>query len=285
MIYRFIEAERAHYSVRRLCRSLGVAPSGYYAWRQRPPSHRALANQALLVQIRAIHAETHQRYGSPRMHAELRARGVVCTRKRVERLMRLHHLRAHHQRRYHGTTRADPRVPAAPNRLAQAFVATAPNQKWLTDVTGIPTGEGWLYLAAVLDLYSRRVIGWALGAQNDTPLVRRALELAMGRRQPAAGTLHHSDRGAPYTSAAYQRILQERHLQVSMSGTGNCYDNAPMESFFATLKTELIHHRRYRTRAEARRDIIDYVEGFYNARRRHSALGYRSPLEFEQSTA
>lgn len=285
MIYPFIEAARSHYPVRRICRSLGVSPSGYYAWRQRPPSRRALANQALLVQIRAIHAETHQRYGSPRIHAELQARGVVCNRKRVARLMRLHHLQARHQRRYHRSTQADPRVPAAPNRLAQAFQATAPNQKWLTDVTSIPTGEGWLYLAAVVDLYSRRVIGWALAAQNDTPLVLRALELALGRRQPEAGTLHHSDRGAPYTSAAYQRVLQARQLVVSMSGTGNCYDNAPMESFFATLKTELISHRRYRTRAEARQDIVDYVEGFYNARRRHSALGYRSPLEFEQSTA
>jgi putative transposase len=219
------------------------------------------------------------------MHAELRARGMVCNRKRVARLMRLHHLRARHQRVYHRTTHADPRLPAAPNRLAQAFQATVPNQKWLTDVTYIPTGEGWLYLAAVLDLYSRRVIGWALEAQHDTALVLRALEMAVGRRQSVVGTLHHSDRGAPYASATYQRVLQAKQLVVSMSGTGNCYDNAPMESFFATLKTELIHHRRYSTRAEARRDIIEYLEGFYNARRRHSALGYRSPLEFEQSTA
>jgi transposase InsO family protein len=235
------------------------------------------------MQIRAIHAEMDQTYGSPRIHAELCARGHPCNVKRVARLMRLYRIRARHKRKYRVTTKRDPKLPIAPNLLAQDFQSIAPNQKWLTDITYVPTAEGWLYLAAVLDLYSRRVIGWAMAPQQDTDLVVSALQMAVGRRQPTAGTLHHSDRGSTYASASYQSVLKEQQFKVSMSGTGNCYDNAPMESFFGTLKTELIHERHYLTRDEARQDIVQYIEGFYNAKRRHSALGYRSPLEFEQA--
>ncbi len=285
MTYQFIDEQRRTYPVLRLCRGLGVSSSGYYAWRRRGPSRRSLANQALLLEIRAIHAQTRQTYGSPRIHAELRARGHRCNLKRVARLMHVYHLRARHKRKYRVTTQADPKLPAAPNRLAQDFQASAPNQKWLTDVTAIATTEGWLYLAAVLDLYSRRIIGWAMAPVLDTDLVLQALQMALGRRQPSAGTLHHSDRGSPYASRRYQLVLNARLFNVSMSGAGNCYDNAPMESFFGTLKAELIQWRRYRTREEARLDIVWYIEGFYNATRRHSALGYRSPLEFEKSMA
>ncbi len=285
MIYEFIHAERVHYPVRRLCQALAVAASGYYAWRRRAPSRRELANQALRVEIRAIYAQSHQTYGSPRIHAELRVRGHRCNLKRVARLMRIEQLRARHKRRYRSTTRVDARLPLAPNRLAQDFTARALNQKWLTDATVIATDEGGLFLAAVLDLCSRRVVGWALAAALDTDLVVHALEMALGRRRPGAGLLHHSDRGSVYASQRYQSVLQAWRFTVSMSGTGNCFDNAPMESFFGTLKAELVQWCHYRTRAEARQDIVGYIEGFYNATRRHSALGYRSPLEFEQAMA
>jgi putative transposase len=285
MTYAFIEEQRQVHSVRCLCRGLKISASGYYAWRRRPPCKRSLANQALLVHIRAIHAEMRQTYGSPRIHAELRARGLRYNLKRVARLMRLNQIRARHKRKYHVTTKVDPRLPVAPNLLAQDFQASTPNQKWVTDVTFVPTAEGWLYLAAVLDLYSRRIIGWAMSATQNTDLVVNALQMAIGRRQPGRGTMHHSDRGKQYGSARYRGVLDAKHFAVSMSGTGNCYDNAPMESFFGTLKAELIQRRRYRTREEARQDIVWDIEGFYNATRRHSALGYRSPLEFEQSMA
>jgi putative transposase len=285
MTYAFIDEQRQVYSVRCLCRGLKISASGYYAWRRRPPCKRSLANQALLVQIRAIHAEKRQTYGSPRMRAELCARGLRYNLKRVARLMRLNQIRARHKRKYHVTTKVDPKLPVAPNLLAQDFHASTPNQKWVTDVTFVPTAEGWLYLAAVLDLYSRRIIGWAMSATQNTDLVVNALQMAIGRRQPGRGTMHHSDRGKQYGSARYRGVLDAKHFAVSMSGTGNCYDNAPMESFFGTLEAELIHWRRYHTREEARQDIVWYIERFYNARRRHSALGYRSPLEFEQSMA
>lgn len=278
-----MDEQRARYPIRRLCRTLGVSASGYYAWRGRAPSRRALANQALVVQIRAIHAEMHETYGSPRMHAELCAHGHPCNVKRVARLMRLDHLRARHKRKYRSTTQAGPKLPVAPNLLAQDFRSATPNQKWITDVTAVPTAEGWLNLAAVLDLYSRRSIGWAMAAHQDTDLVMSALQMALGRRQPGAGTLHHSERGSTYAGTNYQSVLQTEQFRVSMSGRGNCYDNAPMESFFGTLKAELICQCRYLNREEARQDILSYIEGFYNTKRRHSALGYRSPLESEQA--
>lgn len=283
MIYEFIDEQRANYSVRRLCHGLNVSPSGYYAWQRRPPSSRHLVNQALLVHIRAIHAEMRKTYGSPLIHAELRARGWRINLKRVTRPMRVHHIQACHKRKYRVATQVDRRLPVVPNRSAQNFQASTPNQKWVTDVTCVPTAEGWLYLAAVWDLYSRRLIGWAMSASNDPDLVMCALQMALDRRQPGANTLHHSDRAKPYASARYRKMLDAQHFTASMSGTGNCYDNAPTESFFGTLKVELIHQRQYRTREEARQDLVEYIEGLYNAKRRHSALGYRSPLEFERS--
>jgi transposase InsO family protein len=286
MIYAYIDEQRVNVPVVRLCHALGVSTSGYYAGRQRGPSQRARANEVLLVHLRAIRVETHETYGSPRMQAELVERGQPCSVNRVARLMRLSHLAARHKWPYHPkTTCPDPTRPVVPNRLAQDFTADAPNQKWLGDITYIPTAQGWLYLATVLDLYSRRIVGWALDQTMTTDLVRTALDMALGRRQPAAGLLHHTDRGSQYTSAAYQDILTAHGLVASLSGTGYCYDNAPMESFFATLKTELISRTTYATRAAARQDIVWYIEGFYNATRRHSALGYRSPLDFERAMA
>jgi putative transposase len=213
-------------------------------------SARSVANEALLVHLRAVRVETHETYGSPRMHAELVARGQPCSMNRVARLMRLSHLPARHKRPYHPkTTCPDPTRAVVPNRLAQDFTADAPNQKWVGDITYIPTSQGWLYLAAVLDLHSRRVVGWALEQTMTTDLVCAALEMALGRRQPAAGLLHHTDRGSQYTSTAYQDVLTVHGLVASLSSTGHCYDNAPMESFFGTLKAELICRTTYATRA------------------------------------
>lgn len=282
MIYRFIDEHRTEYPVTRLCRLLGVSASGYYAWRRRRPSARELANQRLVTHMRMIHHEVLETYGSPRMHAELVARRLPCNIKRVARLMRLYHLRARHKRRYRVTTQVNPKLPVAPNHLAQHFQATAPNEKWVGDITYVWTREGWLYLAVVMDLYSRRIIGWALASTQDTTLVVAALQMAIGRRQPSAGLLHHSDRGSQYASAQYQAVLHAHRFMVSMSGTGNCFDNAAMESFFGTLKAERITRQIYQTRDQARQDIVWYIEGFYNVTRRHSTLGYRSPLEFEQ---
>jgi putative transposase len=286
MIYAYIDEQRVHMPVVRLCHALGVSTSGYFAGRRRGPSQRARANEALLVHLRAIRVETHETYGSPRMHVELVERGQPCSVNRVARLMRLYHLAARHKRPYHPkTTCPDSTRPVVPNRLAQDFTTEAPNRKWLGDITYIPTSQGWLYLAAVLDLYSRRIVGWALAQTMTTDLVQAALEMALGRRLPAAGLLHHTDRGSQYTSIAYQDVLTAHGLVASLSGTGYCYDNAPMESFFATLKTELISRATYATRAAARQAIVAYIEGFYNATRRHSALGYRSPLDFERAKA
>jgi putative transposase len=286
MIYAYIDEQRVNVSIVRLCHALGVSTSGYYAGRQREPSQRDRANEALLIHLRAIRVETHETYGSPRMHVELVERGQPCSVNRVARLMRLNHLAARHKRPYHPkTTCPGATRPVVPNRLAQDFTADAPNKKWVGDITYIPTTQGWLYLAAVLDLYSRRIVGWALDQTMTTDLVRTALEMALGRRQPTAGLLHHTDRGSQYTSAAYQDLLTAHGLVASLSGTGHCYDNAPMESFFGTLKAELIYRTTYATRAAARQDIVSYIEGFYNATRRHSTLGYRSPLDFERATA
>jgi len=286
MKYAFVDEYRTEYPVGRLCRALEVSPSGYYAWRRRPLSERAVANQALLVDIRASHARSRRTYGSPRVHADLAAQGRRCSRNRVARLMRQDRLQARPRRRFRPkTTQVAPGLPVAPNRLQRPFQASAPNQTWLSDITYVATAEGWLYLAVVLDLHSRRVVGWAMAKHLETPLVLSALQLALGRRQPPTTLVHHSDRGSQYASRDYQAALADHGALASMSRAGNCYDNAPMESFFATLKVERVHCQHYPTRAEARRDIVAYIEGFYNPTRRHSALGYRSPMEFEQATS
>lgn len=276
--------------MKRLCSVLNVSVSGYYKWcyRQTAPGAgmgvRAAANQALLPKIQRIHAESMGTYGSPRIYAELRASGERCSRRRVERLMRGHGSqgRRRHQARWPVTTDANHRLPVAANVLNQEFTATMPNEKWVADITYIPTDQGWLYLAVVLDLFSRKVVGWALDSVMTTQLVERALRHAFATRRPATALLHHSDRGSQYASHAYQALLRAWRVQPSMSRTGVCYDNAVAESFFATIKVERIHAQHYRSHAEARRDIFIYIEGFYNHRRRHSALGYLSPVQFEQ---
>lgn len=283
MRFAVIERYRGEYPLTRLCQALQVSVSGYYVWRNQPVSQREQANQQLAERIKAIHQASYETYGSPRIHAELVEQGYGCSRKRVARLMRLHRLRAKQCRRRRVTTIKRAGDPVAPNLLDRQFTASAPNQKWLADLTYIPTQEGDLYLATVLDLYARKIVGWAMDTSLKTDLVQRALQMAFGQRRPAAGLLHHSDRGSQYTSAVYQQLLKSHQCRVSMSRVGNCYDNAPLESFFGTLKSELVYHRQYRTRAEAKRDIFAYIEGFYNRRRRHSALGYLSPDQFEKA--
>jgi transposase InsO family protein len=235
----------------------------------------------LLTQIRTAHVGSRRTYGSPRIHAELRAQGTCCSRKRVARLMRLAGLSARRPRRAARTTDSRHALPVAANLLGRDFSASAPDLRWAADITYVPTAEGWLYLAVILDLFSRRVVGHAAAATLATSLITEALALACGRRRPGAGLIHHSDRGSQYASAEYRARLLEAGAQVSMSRRGDCYDNAAVESFFGTLKTELVHGRRYVTRAEARADIFEYVEVFYNGERRHSALSYLSPAQFE----
>jgi putative transposase len=280
MKYRFIEAHRDEFEVKTMCRALEVSRSGYYAWRSRPPSQRTQANQELVKHIKQVHRDSRQTYGSPRVHAELRKRGIHCNEKRVARLMRLYGIQAKQRRRYKVTTRAVPGRLAAKNLLNRNFKAKRPNQKWVADITYISTREGWLYLATVLDVFSRQIVGWSMSNRLKSSLARNALKMALDRRQPVPGLLHHSDRGSQYTSSDYLRLLKEHHIQVSMSGKGSAYDNAMMESFFATLKTECVDHR-FETRAEARLTIFEYIEVFYNRQRRHSALGYLSPHRFE----
>ena len=285
MKYTFIAAQAGEFQVKRMCRVLKVQRSGYYAWQRRSPSNREQANQALLALIRTEHQASRKTYGSPRIQVALRRKGIACGRHRVARLMRQDELYgAYPKRKGHPiTTRRQAGVVPAPNRLNQDFTASAPNRKWVSDFTYIETDEGWLYLAVVLDLFSRRVIGWAMRETMDTPLVEAALRMALLGRQPPAGVLHHSDQGSQYTSAAYLSILNTALAQLSMSGVGNCYDNAVMESFFATLKTECAT-ASFATRAQARTTIFEYLEVWYNRQRLHSSLGYYSPVEFENLT-
>ncbi len=281
MRYAFISTHEGEFSVKRMCRVLKVARSGYYAWRHRAPSQREQVNQALLEKIRIAHQTSRQTYGSPRIQEYLRQEGVFCSRNRVARLMQKHQIVAVKvPRRYPVTTKQRKGARTAPNLLNQDFSSQAPNQKWVTDITYIDTAEGWLYLAAVLDLYSRRVVGWAMAKRMDTHLADQALKMAWFTRRPATSLLHHSDQGSQYTSDAYLDYLLALGCTVSMSRTGNCYDNAVMESFFATLKTECVRSQ-FVTRAQARTVIFEYIECWYNRQRLHSSLGYLSPIEFE----
>ena len=281
MKYLFIAAQKAFYAIAILCDVLGVSRSGYYAWSKRPTPARTRTDAALKGQIAAVHAKSRSTYGSPRIHAELRSKGLSVSRKRVERLMREEGIKARQKRRFRRTTDSNHTHPSAPNVLERKFTAAAPNKVWVTDVTYIATDEGWLYLAAILDLFSRRVIGWATSATNDRLLALDALDRALCARKPRPGLLHHSDRGSPYASEDYREALRRRGLVASMSRSGDCWDNAVAESFFATLKAELVDHERYPTRAIATASIGDYLETFYNPARRHSHLGYKSPIEFE----
>jgi putative transposase len=282
MRYEFIANHEGMYRVKRMCQALEVTRSGYYAWRTHPVGVREQANRELAECIKQTYQESRQTYGSPRIHAVLQRKGVVCGRKRVARLMQIHGIVARKPRKWHpSTTQRQPGGIPAPNLLQRDFSAPAPNLKWVTDITYIDTAEGWLYLAPVLDLYSRRVVGWAMAEHMDTSLVEDALGMALARRHPAAGLLHHSDQGSQYTSLAYQQCLLDHHLQASMSGVGNCYDNAAMESFFATLKAECATGQ-FDTRRQARTAIFEYIEVWYNHQRLHSSLGYFSPVEFEE---
>ena len=286
MRFRFIEDRRADYPVTILCEVLGVSPAGYYAWRSRPESRRAAADRELVEDIRRVHRDTRGRYGSPRIHVELKAQGRGVSRGRIERLMRHHGIRAIMARpRRVRTTDSRHGLPIAPNLLGRNFFAAAPNRIWLADITYIETDQGWLYLAAVMDLYSRRIVGWAMADHLRADLPLAALKMAISGQRPGAGLIHHSDRGVQYASADYRKVMQSAGFRASMSRKADCYDNAPIESFFHTLKTELVYHAHYATRAEATRDIFAYIEGFYNRTRRHSAIGYISPIEMELKAA
>jgi transposase InsO family protein len=263
-----------------MCRVLAVSRAGYYAWRARRPSARAQTDTQLRVAIRTIHAASQQRYGSPRVHRELRYQQWRCSRKRVARLMRLDGLRGKRRRRYRSTTQADG-TPPAPNRLGRRFRVAAPNRVWASDVTACWTAQGWLYLAVVLDLASRRVIGWTTGATPGQELTLPALRQALAHRAPPAGLLHHSDRGMHYTGTSYQRLLAAHGGIASMSRRGDCWDNAVVESFFATLKTELVADSTWRSRSEGTAALRHYI-AWYNGQRLHSTLGYVSPTVFER---
>ena len=286
MRFRFIEDRRSDYPVRVMCRVLEVSPAGYYAWRSRPESSRSAANRELMESIRRAHRDSHGRYGSPRIHAELKAQGHGASRGRIERQMRCHGIRAIAATpRRCRTTDSGHDFPIAPNLLGRNFSAAARNQIWLADITYIETSQGWLYLAAILDLYSRRIVGWTMGDHLRTALPLDALRMAIKAQRPGDGLIHHSDRGVQYASTEYRKTMQAAGFRASMSRRADCYDNAPMESFFHTLKTELVHHRQFATRDEAELEIFAYIEGFYNQTRRHSSIGYISPVEMELKSA
>jgi transposase InsO family protein len=283
VIFRFIDEHRGLWPVRLLCEALGVSPAGYYAWRDRPAGAHKRRQDALLVESRAIHAEFKACYGSPRIHAELAARGHGCCVNTVAKLMRGHDIRAKTARKFRCTTDSNHDLPVAENLLGRQFAPDAPHEAWVADITYIPTREGWRYLAAVEDLYSRRVVGWSMADHLESRLVVDALALAVERRLPGAGLLAHSDRGSQYASDHYQALLAGHGITCSRSRRADCWDNAPMESCFASLKEELAHGADFATRAEARAAIVEYIEVFYNTRRRHSSLGYVSPAEYEQT--
>lgn len=283
MTFRFIDEHRGDWPVRLLCEALDVSAAGYSAWRGSPGSARQQRQDALLVEIRAIHAEFHARYGSPRVHAELASRGQDCCVNTVAKLMRDHGIRAKTARKFRCTTDSDHDLPVAENLLSRQFNLDSPNEVWVADITYIPTGEGWLYLAAVEDLYSRGVVGWSMAERADSRLVVDALALAVERRLPGEGLLAHSDRGSQYASDHSQSLLEKQGIACSMSRRADYWDNAPMESFFASLKKEPAHGANFATRGEARAAVGEYIEVFYNTRRRHSSLGYVSPAAYEQT--
>jgi putative transposase len=280
--FRLIEAERASFSVPLMCRTLGVSRSGYYDWKGRPPSRRSREDAALTERIREIHHRSRATYGSPRVHAELRAIGIRCSRKRVARLMRKEGLRGCLRGRKKRTTRRDRSAVPAPDLVRRNFAATAPDRLWVADITYVKTDEGFLYLSFVLDAYSRRLVGWSMATHLRTELVVDALQMAVWRRNPAAGLIHHSDQGVQYTSLSFGKRLEEAGIVPSRGSVGSAYDNALAESFIATLKTELLYRHSWPTRECARTAIFEYLEGFYNRYRLHSALGYRSPADFEE---
>ena len=281
-MFQLVDAEKAHYPVWVLCDALDVSRSGFYAWKKRPPAARVASDEKLAVEIAATHTKSKRRYGSPRIHRALRKRGIRVGRKRVARVMREKGIVGRQKQRFRRTTDSNHANPIAPNLVARDFAPAAPNKLWAGDVTYIATSEGWAYLAVLLDLFSRRVVGWAISANNDTALALAALQRAVrGRHFVPAGLLHHTDRGSPYASDDYRKALTSHGMIASMSRKGDCWDNAPSESFFATLRAELVDDERYPTLHVAETSIGDYIENFYNVERLHSTLDYVSPIEFE----
>ena len=284
MKYGCIDRRRDRYPVRMMCRLLGVSASGYYAWRRRPESPRGQRDRALMAEIRRVHEASKGVYGSPRVHAELVAEGLRVGRHKVARLMRLARLRGCPKRRFRVMTQREPAHPVAKNLLQQDFTAEAPNQRWAADITYISTAQGWLYLAVVMDLYSRRIVGWSMSRWMSRHLVVDALRMALAARRPEGPPIHHSDRGGQYTSDDFRDELARHGIACSMSGSANCYDNAVVESFFGLLKRERVNRVRYRTRDEARADLFEYIEVFCNRKRRHGYLGNVSPADFEEQS-
>jgi putative transposase len=285
MRFQLIDVAKKEFPVQRLCKVLGVSPSGYFAWRRRPASPRQRADLVLLAHIRSAFALSNETYGSPRMTRELQDSGLSVGRRRTARLMRENGLKARQKRRFKRTTDSHHAFPVAPNLLDQDFSAERPNEKWGADISYVWTGEGWLYLAVVLDLFARRVVGWAVGDRLHKELALDALWKALAIRRPSGGLIHHSDRGSQYCSVAYQAELKKHGILISMSGKGNCYDNAVVETFFKTLKAELVWRTVFETRAEAKEAIARYIDGFYNPIRRHSTLDFISPAQFERQAA
>lgn len=275
---------RGIFEVDLMCSTLEVSRSGFYVWLERGDSQRAHEDERLTILIREIFAASRSTYGAPRIHAALKKRGEVCGLHRVERLMQIAEIRPKMRRKYVRTTDSNHPHPIAPNLLDRQFSVDAPNRVWVSDITYIWTDEGWLYLASTLDLYSRMIVGWAMSDGMHASLVERALQMAMGRRSPPAGLMHHSDRGVQYASRQFQVLLEDHDVTCSMSRKANCWDNAVQESFFHTLKTELCDHEHYRTRAEARASVFEFIEAFYNRTRLHSTLDYCSPVEFEEKS-
>ena len=282
MKYRFMAEHGKEFYVMSMCRVLGVSRSGYYRWRQRPESRQAREDRQLLVRIRAVHQKSRGRYGSPRVHRELKRQGQVCGKNRVARLMRQDGLQSRRRRRFKVTTRSAAGHPVVPNHLGRQFSVPCLDTVWAGDITYLWTREGWLYLAVLMDLCSRRIVGWACGESLAHELPLSALAMALGQRQPSADLLHHSDRGCQYTCAEYQAQLAQRGIRVSMSRRGDCYDNAVVESFFSTLKAELEGYGNYETRRQAQAELFEYIEVFYNRQRLHSSLAYLTPAEFER---
>jgi len=282
MKYRYIEKQRLFFGVEKMCRALQVSSSGYYRWRKGDESSRGKENEALLWQIRLIHTRHRQRYGSPRITEELREQGHRCSENRVARLMRKNGIAAKTKRKFKITTQSKHSLPVAENLVKGAFTASAPNRLWVSDITYVWTAEGWLYLLAILDVFNRQVVGWSMSNRLTQELVLNALKQAVWRRKLTSGCIFHSDRGSQYAGYAFRTLLQNHGFLQSMSGKGNCYDNAIMETFFHTLKIELVYFESYLTRNEAKISIFKYIEMYYNRIRRHSALNYKSPVDFER---
>ena len=284
MKFAFIKANLQSFAIRTVCEVLEVSVSGYYAWLKRPENRHVVRRRELADKIKVVYQNNRSVYGSPRVYNKLKAQGEAVCQNTVARVMREHQIRPRTRPRFiPRTTDSNHQQPVAPNRLDRQFKAELPNQKWVVDITYIPTDQGWLYLAGVMDLCSRKIVGWSMAEHMKTDLVHDALTMAIARRGPHPGLLHHSDRGVQYASDAYQHLLGLHGMESSMSAKGDCWDNACAESFWATLKKELIHHERYATRDEARQSIFEYIEVFYNRQRLHSSLGYKSPEAFEAS--